>query len=271
MIRYGTHVWIIALIVAVMLAFACAAQAEPATEAIPIYFFHETVCGSCDGTEEFYAVLDETLSDVKDAHPYMTNTYNTFQTTGDAVYGQMLAERGLDRKDCEPPVAIVGSKVLIGMESITRGLREAFLTAAELMDMTPEYRAFIEAPEAGNLFGGFAAGENESTILYFYRITCDECNQTKPVIEALPASVEIGGETSPVVVHSLNTRAGANIDRIKQLFALYQVPDDLQAVPIVFLADTYLSGYEAIAAQLPGLLAEGAALGFAFPETENAP
>lgn len=37
-------------------------------------------------------------------------------------------------------------------------------------------------------------------------------------------------------------------------------------VPIVFLADEYLAGYDAISARLQPLLEKGAGLGFSLPE-----
>lgn len=251
------------LLLAALLALGSPAARADA-EAIPIYFFHDTICASCDGTEAFLAIFAEALPDAQALHPYTLELHNTFHVTGSAVYRQVLAQHGLADAMLEPPMVIIGGKALAGMENIAANLREYFLTAAETESLPEDMRLLLDAPKDA-LFAGFEANPQDTTLLYFYRITCDECSQTAPVLEALPGAVEIDGQPSTVRLLTFNTRAGANRERVRALFARYDVPAEKQQVPIVFLTDTYLSGYEEIAAGLPAALEAGQGLGFQFP------
>ncbi len=49
-----------------------------------------------------------------------------------------------------------------------------------------------------------------ATVLYFYRATCEECIQTKPVIDGIPDTLCINGRWTQVDVLRLNTRSGTN-------------------------------------------------------------
>ena len=59
-----------------------AAETEAAEEKLPILFFHNTACGSCDGTADFVAAVQEEISYYKEAYPYELQCYNVFKTTG---------------------------------------------------------------------------------------------------------------------------------------------------------------------------------------------
>lgn len=75
--------------------------------------------------------------------------------------------------------------------------------------------------------------------VYFYRLDCDECAETSPIIDA--------ASESAFTAIRLNTRApGNNRERIYAFFDAYNVPDNRRMVPIIFLPDTYLSGEDEI-------------------------
>lgn len=256
MARAGQGLLWLVLVALLCGAAPAARAADEEVASIPIYFFHDTVCGSCDGTAEFLALFAQTLPDARDIHPYTLDMYNTFHSTGGAVYRRMLSELGLADAGLEPPLVIVGGKALAGMERIAAGLREAFLLAAEAARLP------------GDLFAGLNADQQETTLLYFYHTTCTECDETTPVLDALPESVTVGGQSSAVRVLAFNAQAGSGHERLQALFAHYGVPEEKQQVPIVFLTDTYLSGYAEIARHLPASLEAGAGRNFQFPQVD---
>lgn len=260
-------------IAALLVALLCllAAAPVPAEEAPPspftLYFFHDTACASCDGTEEFLALFSQELVGVMDRVPYELKMYNVFQTGGSDAFDAVCAQYGLDKSTLYFPLVIVEGKVALGMEAIGSNLLEMFLTAGETNALPPAQRALVAgaADTSEPLFAGFAqaygVAPGDSALIYFYRITCEECQQTAPVIDGLPAEITMEGKTRPLRVIRLNTRAGAlNGPRIRELFKRYNVPEQDQMVPIVFLADTYLAGYEQISAHLLSSLEQGKGL-----------
>jgi hypothetical protein len=105
-------------------------QDAPQQAALEIFYFHETVCGSCDGTEEFIALFNELLTpDEKASYDYQIRDYNIFQTGGRDFYKQKLEELGIDASDAQAPVMIFNGKAYSGMTDIGENLRAAFLAA----------------------------------------------------------------------------------------------------------------------------------------------
>lgn len=244
-----------------------ASQSAPLPEKIEIYFFHDTACGSCNGTSEFYSTFSEKLGENKKLYPYRINTVNVFKSWGRERMEQMLASISLSREDISLPLMIINGKAFSGTESIEKNMLEAFLTAGEDIFVYESVYTPSEKPAA--LFTDMKARPRNNTIVYFYRTVCDECNQTKPVIDSLPALVTVNNKETAVDIVRLNTRSGNNSDKIRAFFEAYNVPEKDQMVPIVFFTDTYLAGYDAIEALINGKLEQGAGMNFKYPDTDE--
>ena len=232
---------------------------------IEIFFIYEESCASCDGTAEFYDIFNRETKDVINRYPYKLYTYNVFNVAGMREYKRIIEERELNTGGLGYPLLIIGGRVFSGLESIEKNLSEMFLTAGE--DVF--YNGFINTPvqNAGKpLFWRYKANPGHATILYFYRIECDECVDVKPFIDDLPASIIINGVDTPLDIIRINTRSGNNADLVRALFERYNVDDGKQVVPIVFLAETYLSGYDEIVNSLLDMLEQGAGLDFRFSD-----
>ncbi|MDL2233118.1 hypothetical protein LJC63_06000 [Ruminococcaceae bacterium OttesenSCG-928-L11] len=260
---------LLGFLLALILA-ACGSPSPPAAEPdlpseIQILFFHDTACGSCDGTEEFWEVLREELAAESDLPPYRVTTYNVFELAGRQEYALALEAYGLSGENVEFPVMLLNGRLYSGMEHIRNNLREAFLTAAE--DIFEYQYVYWLAPDDadGRLFDRWAVDADDSTVVYFYRITCEEYGQTKPLIDSLPRQVTVDGNTSDVAVIPFNTRSGSNGRKIAAFFEAYDVPPADQMVPIAFIRDRYFAGYEQIEAGLAEALQNGEATGFRFP------
>lgn len=259
----------IALMILCLMLFVCfsapgLAETAELPEKIPIYFFHETACGSCDGTTEFVEMFNEVVGENRQLHPYDVSLVNVFPMGGRQRFEALMDEYGLSRENLFFPLVVIHSKVFAGMENIRTNINEAFLTAGQ--DIFEERYVYLPSEEEQGLFDRYEADPAESTLVYFYRITCEECGQTKPVIEGLPETVEIDGEVSPVRVISFNTRSGNHSERIRAFFESYQVAEQDQMVPIVFLRDRYFAGFEQISDGLTAALEQGDGLNFAYPE-----
>lgn len=245
---------------------ACAANTvQDLPDKIDVYFFHDTACGSCDGTEEFMELFANTLGDVREENPYQIHTYNVFQTAGREKYESLTQTMGIPTDGLDFPLLIVGGKAFSGMESIQKNLREAFLTASEDLFVYQSPYMPSQKKETENPFEDITVPADSSTFVYFYRITCDECIQTGEFLDTLPSSIEANGVTSELEMIRFNTRSGENGLRISTFFEAYQVPPEDQMVPIVFLRDRYLAGYDAISQNLLDALENGDGTGFSFP------
>jgi len=83
--------------------------------------------------------------------------------------------------------------------------------------------------------------------------------------ETLPDSITINGQTSTINIVRYNIYEGDNLSLYIKMISTYEVPDQEQIVPIVFLTTDYLSGYDSISRELPALLESGGGLSFSYP------
>ena len=115
-----------------------------------ILFFHNTACGSCDGTEEFRQAVEEQISYYKEEYPYELQMYNVFQTTGMQEWEKTAAEYDLENEEYIYPVMVLDGTMYRGMDVIKEQLHKAFLETC-----------------------GVSA-------VYFYREDCEECQDMAP-------------------------------------------------------------------------------------------
>lgn len=249
-----------------MATIGCAGGAAEAElpDKIEIFYFYENTCGSCDPEGEFIEIFNTKLADVKALYPHELRCFNIFHDAGKKWLEDICGKYGLELGIAGYPLMIINSKVWIGQEQIAGNLLEAFLVAGEDI-FDHKYVYYPSAERETGLFERTVPDPDSNTLVYFYRITCEECGQTKPVIDELPQEIEVDGGMVPVDVVRFNTRSGNNGDKIAAFFAAYNVPDEDKLVPIVFLADEYLAGYEQISELLVLKLQQGAGLDFQMP------
>jgi hypothetical protein len=227
---------------------------------IELYYFYDEICELCESQvqEEFYNILREQLpSDERNVYPNTLHVVNIFKTTGRSVYEQITDEQGLDRDTLELPFLLVGGRVYQGHQSIANNIREAYLTAAE--DRFVNKRVYTPATKktGEHLFDDYSINPDHVTMVYFYRITCQECARVTPLVNELPLTVTVNGKQIPLDIIRINTRGGNNGERVTAFFDAYTVPDEDRMVPIIFFSDSYLAGVDKIAAGLQAKLEQG--------------
>ncbi|HJC56740.1 MAG TPA: hypothetical protein H9700_05140 [Candidatus Eisenbergiella intestinipullorum] len=205
------------------------------TEALAIYFFHDTACGSCDGTKEFREIISEQLYPYEKARPYRLNVKNVFKSEERSRAEEILAEQGLTMQEVSFPMMLINGKVYEGLDEIAANIQKEY-------------------------FAGMV-----SEAVYFYREDCPECIGLSAFLDSLPETVKVGSVSVPVALQRFNSREGDNGDRIRALFDAYQVPEEDQMVPIVFVGDRYLAGAEEIEENLIPYLEAG----YGLKETEE--
>lgn len=216
------------LLFMVWISWSLAAGAEEKENtAIPVYFFHNTACGTCDGTEEFDTLVEEQISGYKKACPYEILEYNVFKTGGKKEWDAIAEKYELKNEHYIFPVMVIDGEMYTGMSAIREHLHTAFLKSA-----------------------GISA-------VYFYREDCPECLNMETFWEQLPGTFESNGAEYSCNLLKLESRTDTNGKLIRKLFEIYQVPDEDQMVPIVFLKDRYLAGQQKIEEHLLQWLEEG--------------
>lgn len=252
----------------------CARSQPEQPTKIEIHFFYNEACATCNGTKEFYEMAKEELEDISDKYPYEIFPHNVFQSFGAQDRDAEFKKLGYDQdiiNSLTYPIMIINGKVYVGMDSMRQSLREAYLTAGE--DLFVYGRGVFDPTKKQNLkqlLGSYKLEKNSSSIVYFYRTTCEECIQTgEEVIDLLPETVTVEGVSYPLQVVRINTRSGRNNEVIQAFFEKYQVPEEDQMVPIVFTADGYLAGYDDISSNLYQELERGAGLNLKYPTEGN--
>lgn len=226
--RRGMLCLLLAAISSCMLTAAAAGQeTEILPEEFPIWFFHDTACGTCDGTEEFLQIVSEEISAYRELYPYELNMFNVFKSDGYASMQSVLEEQELSPEGIAFPAMLINGKIYEGLDMIEASLKQEYVSAVG------------------------------SSAVYFYRTDCQECIDTEPFIDSLPETVCVEGTELPFYMTCLNSREGDNGTLIREMFVEYEVSEEDQMVPFVFLADTYLAGKEAIEGQLMELLKQG--------------
>ncbi|MDF2538024.1 MAG: Cytochrome c biosis protein-like protein [Herbinix sp.] len=265
----------VVIVVFVLLLTACG-RTQPSKnskidlpEKIEMYYFHEGICDSCDPTKEFDEIVNNELESVKHMYPYSIDRVSIYQSGGRSKFEKICDELGLSIDSLELPLLIVGGKTYQGNESIEKNILEAYLTTGE--DIFE--RGYVYNPKnkktGPGLFDDYKTSSENITLVYFYRVVCDECIQTKPIIDQLPKTVEINGEPINVDLIKINTRSGNNGDRITVLFDSYHVPDEERMVPIIFTSSGYYAGIERISKYLEDELSREENIGFTFPEVTD--
>ena len=112
--QYVKRVWMLVLILCLLVVHPSTAAAED-EDTLHIYFYHETTCGSCDGTTEFFDIFNTQVGDVKEDYLYEVHTVNTFKEGGTERLEEHLKTIGKTRADVSLPCVIIGEDVLSGL------------------------------------------------------------------------------------------------------------------------------------------------------------
>jgi len=248
----------------------CGKSQPSQPDKVDIHFFYNEPCATCDATKELYEIVSEELGDVSQTYPYLVSSYNVFQEIDAQIMNGELKKLGYDEeliRSLTYPVMTVNGKVYLGTDSIRSSIREAYLTAGE--DLFVYGRGVFDPAKKqtlGQLLSSYKIEKNSSSIVYFYRTVCEECIETgEDVIDSLPETVTVEGVSYPQQVIRINTRSGRNTEILQAFFQKYEVPEEDQMVPIVFTAEGYLAGYDAISSDLRKELEKGAGLKLKYP------
>ncbi len=218
-----------------------------------LYYFYDEACSSCvpDVESEFIALYNEVHGDIKEQYPMDLRMINIFKSEGRESYTELLTQYGLETPDSSPTVVISG--VLLTGDAIAARMSEQCVVAYEMMEEGTDTIEEVKQQNAlasEELFTEFELSDDSINMLYFYRIQCADCQSIEDFMDSLPKTVMVNGVEMPLNIIYINTREPRGGDRIYKLFEVYEVPSELQQVPILFYNGGYLSGAEPIETEL---------------------
>ena len=242
---------------------------ENKVNAIKIYFFYENSCDSCNETQKLYDILADKLRLSHDTSSYRVWTYNVFKASDEITFEHTLSSFKLKKQDISLPWLIIGDQYLCGYDAIKSGIQTLYSSKEGFV---PKYSNRLTSPSASDTLqteistDSAVADPNLSYGVYFYTLSCSNCEKTKKYLAVLPKSYEIRGKTSQVKIVQKNILDQENTALIRTFFETYHVPSEKQKVPILFLSDRYFAGYDDISAHLEKSLAEGHGLNFIYKQ-----
>lgn len=266
------------LLVVMMLAalafVGCDSDAEPVAtvpennlpEKVEMFFVYSIRCMACeDVVSQFNELVDALPEGVFDPVRHEITMVNVVPEGGRERFEEITQEYlNTDTSHFTLPLLIINGAVHQGMESIANNLSESIQVASHDLFV----RGYVFNPRymlrGDRLFENYSAPDDAVTLVYFYRIVCPACMTIADDIAAIPDSVLVGGRETPVNLVTFNTRSGNNVERVLAFFEYYNVPEDMQRVPIIFTADGFYTGEEEILGLLESL-GDGAVTGFQFP------
>lgn len=254
---------------------------------VQIEYYQYNVCASCHPEDDFFAVVSDTISPIKQEYPYEIAVYNTFRAEDKQRFEKRLQELGLKEAEVSLPALIIVSEdsgaavCLSGLDKIRERLANTLKQAVksvsteaagesdnqiEISTATKEeIKKQTEIQPSENDWKEQlreAVSEDKSTdsvLLYFSTVSCTDCNEVKTLLKNL---TDEQTTENPLVIHEFNIAEGDGVILVQKLFSLYNVPSDEQQVPIVFFNGGYLSGAKSITDNLEQTWKDGKLIGF---------
>lgn len=239
---------------------------------VQMEYYQYSVCASCHPEDDFFAVVSDTISPIKQKYPYEIAVYNTFRAEDKKRFEKRLQELGLKEADVSLPALIMISEdsealvCLSGLDEIKEKLEDTLKQAAKPGQFVSS-EAALESDEKTEIVTQ-AENENQiekplsntdwknqlreavskdkstdSVILYFFTVSCTDCSEVKSLLKKMTYEQTT---KKPLVIHEFNIAEGDNVVLLQKLFSIYGVASDKQQVPIVFFSGGYLSGAKAV-------------------------
>lgn len=239
---------------------------------VQMEYYQYNVCASCHPEDDFFAVVSDTISPIKQKYPYEIAVYNIFRAEDKKRFEKRLQELMLKETDVSLPTLIMISEdsealvCLSGLDEIKEKLEDTLKQAAKPGQFVSSEAALEsdEKTEAASLIENESQNQmqisssdwkeqlreavskdksTDSVILYFSTVSCTDCSEVKSLLKKM---TDEQTTKKPLVIHEFNIAEEDNVVLLQKLFSIYDVASDKQQVPIVFFSGGYLSGAKAV-------------------------
>ncbi|MCR5721859.1 MAG: hypothetical protein K6G72_05915 [Lachnospiraceae bacterium] len=248
----GKHKFIQAAVLSVVLvltgAFFCRGEVYAKAPSSTVELFVFAPCESCHEEEKFSEEVEFKLAETR-VTDYGLKAYNAYKESGSSRLEEIEEEYGLNIPINELPMAVAGGEVFFGTYSEIGEALGDYLQGSEKRDViglatdvkTPgdtvaERKSVTDSVIYRDIR---SIGKDETAMLLFVTGSCDSCNRAEEYMK----SVLTDGQCSLKIY---NIMEDDNAVVLRKLMKMYEVPDSLQQVPLLFTKNGYLSGAEAI-------------------------
>lgn len=213
---------------------------------VQMEYYQYNVCASCHPEDDFFAVVSDTISPIKQKYPYEIAVYNTFRAEDKKRFEKRLQELRLKEADVSLPALIMiseDSKALVclsGLDEIKEKLEDTLKQAAQPEQFVSR-EAALESDEKTKVV---SLTENESqnqmqisssdwkeqlreavskdkstdsVILYFSTVSCTDCSEVKSLLKKM---TDEQTTKKPLVIHEFNIAEGDNVVLLQKLFSI---------------------------------------------------
>lgn len=244
---------------------------------LKIVYFYENACGSCNPEGEFIELYNELIGTEKEGVDVELLMYNTFHKSGRDEVEKYFKEYGVPEDKQFVPVVFIGDSYLIGENDIKEKLKEAFISAKEKFIMYKTEEISNErTEEQEHVQSRFLEEGSESRIenlvVYFYVTACGECQEVDKYLNAMGDGYLLGSANDDKIKFNImrfNIAEPENLELLNKYFQAYEVPEEDQLVPIVFIGNTYLSGANDIKQMLEAQIKNGNGLTTLYLVSDN--
>jgi cytochrome c biogenesis protein CcdA/glutaredoxin len=157
--------------------------------------------------------------------------HNIFHDSGAKLMDDYLQKFDVPEDKQSKTMVFIGDSFLSGQKEIENRLKDEFIKVKDslMQDILSVSPSSVPA------------------LQYFYITGCSSCLEVDRFLDSI----------HDIDVKKLNISDAENLDLIKMYFKAYEVPEEEQSVPIIFIGDTYLAGEKAIKESLITKIKEG--------------
>nr|WP_292166861.1 hypothetical protein [Butyrivibrio sp.] len=228
-------------------------------------------CESCNEEEKFtQEVFDKLLK--QGTTDYKCTVYNVYQESGASHFENTINNNGLSISIHDLPAAIVNGEVYLGTyEEIGEEVAKTLQSGGGIEKDRSSYKDKVIEPYAGSsvqdtehlfenesetaIYKDLSSIEDDDTVLILFVTTsCEGCTQAEKYLQS-----DLAFDKQKLLIY--NIMEGDNTAVLRKIMKLYEVPDNLQQVPILFFKTGYLSGADAIRKDTHNYLADAGSAG----------
>lgn len=234
---------ILVLLFLVSLLFPISSLARSNNPKVTIVYFYENVCGSCDPEGDFIELYNRLVGEHKEGIEVEILMYNIFHDSSARLMEEYLHEFDVPEDKQSQTMVFIGDSFLSGQHEIENRLKDEFIKVKDYL-----------LQDSSSI-----SSSSVSTLQYFYVTGCSSCLEVEKVLDTI----------KDIDIKKLNISDTENLDLIKRYFKAYEVPEEEQSVPIIFIGDAYLSGEKAIKESLISKIEEGLGMNPPLIEAEK--
>ena len=232
---------------------------------IDAYYFYFNACASCDVGLELKLRRDTLLVLGDKKEEINLKMFNAFYETINEKLLQFYDRYGVLEEHRSAPILFIGNTYIQGGANIDARLKhEVNVAKQEQRISNSEVKPQTALAPASDTRARIGEYGTDSNIVYFYVPLCADCEDVVSFFDELDENYNVlyDGQliSSQVKITKFNISDSENLNMLRRYFYEFDVPEERQRVPILFIGDESLSGFEEIKRNLQQFILSGKGL-----------